>query len=85
MAFIWKDGKIYPNRIVFASQIASVDPYEEFVIEPACDQLGLTRITGHDTRVSWIAIGTKGLGGVTGQPLAREQTMSMGRSLTLPR
>ncbi len=78
-AFIWKDGKVYPNRIVYAPRIASEDPYAEFLIELACDELGLTRITGHDTRVSWFTMGTRGLGGVSGQPMAEEQTMGLGR------
>ena len=78
-AFIWKDGRVYPNRIIYAPRIAGEDPYAEFLIELACDELGLTRITGHDTRVSWFTMGTHGLGGVSGQPMAEEQTMGLGR------
>jgi hypothetical protein len=78
-AFIWKDGRVYPNRVLYAPPVYRDDPHADFLLELACDELGLTRITGHDTRISWIAMGSNGLGGVTGQPLTNETTMSLGK------
>jgi hypothetical protein len=51
--FIYKNGVMYPNRVIYAP-LMSYDPDQgEYVIELACDQLGLTRITGRDRRIFW--------------------------------
>lgn len=78
-AFIWKNNRVYANRVLYAPPVYRDDPHGEFLLELACDELGLTRITGHDTRVSWITMGSQGLGGVSGQPLAKEATMALGK------
>lgn len=52
-ALIFKDGVLYPSRIQYAPAM-TYDPDEgDYVIELVNDQLGLTRITGHDDRLFW--------------------------------
>jgi hypothetical protein len=51
--YIYKNGIMYPNRVIYAPRM-NYDPDEpEFTLELACDQLGLTRITGSDRRLFW--------------------------------
>jgi hypothetical protein len=51
--YVYKDGVMYPNRVIYAPQM-SYDPNQgDYVIELACDELGLTRITGRDKRLFW--------------------------------
>jgi hypothetical protein len=62
-AYVWRDGVFYPNRVIYAPPVSREDPHAEFVVELACDELGLTRIRGHDSRVAWTSMGSMGLGG----------------------
>jgi hypothetical protein len=63
-AYVWRDGVLYPNRVIYAPPVSRDDPHAEFVVELACDELGLTRLHGHDTRVAWTSMGSLGLGGM---------------------
>jgi hypothetical protein len=69
-AYVWRDGVLHPNRIIYAPPVSRDDPHAEFVIELACDALGLTRVTGRDTRVAWTSMGGGGLGESGHRPLA---------------
>jgi hypothetical protein len=52
-AYIYKNGVMYPNRVIYAP-LMSYDPDQgDYVIELACDQLGLSRIVGRDKRLFW--------------------------------
>lgn len=52
-AFVFKGGVLYPSRVQYAPAM-TYDPDDPgYVIELVNDQLGLTRITGHDDRVFW--------------------------------
>jgi len=52
-AYIYKNGVMYPNRVVYAPPM-SCDPNQgDYVIELACDELGLSRIIGRDQQVFW--------------------------------
>jgi hypothetical protein len=51
--YVYKDGVMHPNRVIYAPPM-SYDPDQgEYCIELACDELGLTRITGRDKRLFW--------------------------------
>jgi hypothetical protein len=69
-AYVWHDDVLYPNRIIHAPPVSRSDPHAEFVIELACDALGLTRVTGRDTRVAWTSMGGSGLGQSGNRPMA---------------
>lgn len=52
-AYIYRNGVMYPNRVLDAPRM-SYDPDQgDYAIELACDQLGLTRIIGRDRRLFW--------------------------------
>lgn len=52
-AYVYKDGIMHPNRVVYAPTM-NYDPDQgDFVVELACDGLGLTRIAGRDKRLFW--------------------------------
>ncbi|MGE0386375.1 MAG: hypothetical protein AB7Q97_16730 [Gammaproteobacteria bacterium] len=81
-AYVWQGGVMHPNRIIYAPPVARADPHGEFVIELACDALGLTRLRGQDDRVSWISMSAQGLGGTAGgKPIAGAQHVDGGRGL----
>jgi len=61
-SYVYQDGQLHATRAIYAPPVSRDDPHAPFVIEVACDALGLTRITGHDARVQWISMGALGLG-----------------------
>jgi hypothetical protein len=61
-AYVFQDDTLYANRIIYAPPVSPQDPHGEFVLQLACDELGLTQIFGHDTRVMWTSLGSLGLG-----------------------
>ncbi len=61
-AYIWKDGVLYPNRVIHAPRMNYDASEPGFVVELACDQLGLTRIEGVDKRLFWWSMGAWGDG-----------------------
>jgi hypothetical protein len=61
-AYVYKNGVMYPNRVIYAP-LMSYDPDQgEYVIELACDELGLTRIKGRDKRLFWWSMPAWGSG-----------------------
>jgi hypothetical protein len=84
-AYVWRDNVLYPNRIIYAPPVSRTDPHAEFVIELACDQLGLTRVTGRDTRVAWTSMGGGGLGQAGKNPMGlNPATLNYGRRPDAP-
>jgi hypothetical protein len=69
-AYVWREGVVYPNRIIYAPPVSRQEPHAEFVVELACDELGLTRVRGRDTRVAWTSMGGSGLGQAGARPMA---------------
>ena len=61
-AYIFKNGKMYPNRISYAPPMCFNPDQGEYVIELACDELGLTRIVGKDKRLFWWSMAEWGSG-----------------------
>jgi len=82
-AYVWRDGVLYPNRVIYAPPVSRDDPHAEFVVELACDELGLTRLHGRDTRIVWTSMGTLGLGGMgtAGVEVTGSPTAGIGRGL----
>ncbi len=68
-AYVWADGTLHPNRVIYAPPVNRDDPHGEFIVEVACDSLGLTRLTGRDHRIVWTSMGEGGLGGAGSKPL----------------
>ena len=58
--YVFKDGVFHANRVLWATPMdpKSADP-DAFVIELACDALGVTRITGRDQSRLWRNLGPK--------------------------
>lgn len=52
-AYVYKNGVMYPNRVIYAPLMSYNPDQGDYVIELACDQLGLTRIVGRDKRLFW--------------------------------
>lgn len=51
--YLFRDGMVYPNRVIHAPRFNPDADEPGFVVELACDQLGLTRIEGRDRRLFW--------------------------------
>jgi hypothetical protein len=52
-AYVYKDGKMYPNRVIYDQRPYRNPANNKVVVELACDELGVTRITGEDRHVFW--------------------------------
>jgi len=61
-SYVYADGRLHPTRVIYAPPVSMDDPHAEFDVQLACDELGLVRISGHDTRVLWTSMGPLGLG-----------------------
>ncbi|MET0374350.1 MAG: hypothetical protein ABW128_08840 [Rhizorhabdus sp.] len=61
-AFVFKGGILYPSRIQFAPPMSYDWREPGYTIELVNDQLGLTRITGHDDRLFWWSMPAWGSG-----------------------
>ena len=70
-AYIYKDGEVHPNRVIYVSRLNRNPHKDAFVAELACDALGLTRITGEDHQALWWAMAAWGGARAAGDPLDR--------------
>ncbi len=68
-AYVWDGETVHPNRIIYAPPVNRDDPRADFVVEVACDSLGLTRLTGRDDRTVWTSMGLGGLGELGSRPM----------------
>jgi hypothetical protein len=69
--YVFKDGVFHACRVLWATPIdAAASDSDSFVIELACDALGVTRITGRDCAKLWRTLGP---------------TLGYGRDLSAPR
>lgn len=55
-AFLLEKGKVYPARIIALPHLVRDPAKVDAVYELACDELGLVRIFGHETRSYWFSI-----------------------------
>ncbi|MDO7843623.1 hypothetical protein [Sphingomonas immobilis] len=80
--YVYKDGIMYPNRVLDAPRM-SYDPDQgDYAIELACDQLGLTRIVGRDKRLFWWSMPAWGTTHAPRWGIDPEATMVMRQAVT---
>lgn len=81
-AYVYKDGVMYPSRVIHAPKM-SFDPDQgDYVIELANDQLGLVRITGRDKRLFWWSMPAWGSGQMPRWGIDPEATTVMRQAVT---
>lgn len=71
-AYLYKDGVMYPNRVIYASRLNRNPDVHKFVVELACDELGLTRIVGEDRQAFWWSM-SSWTGGTTADAKSKQE------------